>query len=168
MSLRDVRPYKGKRRKLLDHLLNPENSEKTVAETCRDVNLAVNTYYKYTKEKEFNEALIEESIRAYARHLPQTVTSVIKSAKKGNLKAAKLLHEALQLIGAGNSQTVNIANQPDRHTVIADTPEQLLDEISRQIDDLTRLKIQLTGAGTKRLDTPCHTPTQSDDEGSGV
>ena len=126
MSAKDIAPYKGKRRKLLNYLLNPDNSEKTVAETCRDVGLATNTYYKYANEKKFNETLIAEAINAYARHLPQTATSVIKAAKGGDMRAVRLLHEALQLAGRVGNQSVNlgVSTEPQPTTLEIDTPEQ--------------------------------------------
>lgn len=111
MSIKDIKPYKGKRRSLLNYLLNPDNCTKTVAETCREISLSTKTYYKYTNEKDFNQALVDEAINAYARFMPQTATSVIKAAMSGDMRAAKLLHEALSVTGKQAQQTVNVGVQ---------------------------------------------------------
>ncbi len=158
MSAKDISPYKGKRRTLLNYLLNPDNNDKTVAETCRDVGLATNTYYKYANEEKFNETLIAEAINAYARHLPQTATSVIKAAKGGDIRAAKLLHEALQLAGRAGNQSVNVGVSSDAQPQVLDidTPEQREHALAQCYAELTTLQelianLEAMRAGTNRI-----------------
>lgn len=168
MSLKDIRPYKGKRRTLLNYLLNPDHGDQTVAEICRNTKVSSKTYYKYTNEPEFNKALIDESINAYARHLPQTATSVIKAAKRGDMRAAKLLHETLELVGRQANQTVNIANaiQDDKPMEFDDTSTGRADALAyiaiirKQCDDEEiRINTQARQAGDaihRQPDSPGH------------
>ena len=114
MSVKDIAPYKGKRRKLLEVLANAENAELGVEAVCQQTGLSRATYYKYIGEVDFQSALRAIVTRSYARMAPQIASSMIKAAKKGNVKAAMLIFQTLRWIEpVSNSQVVNIAQTGD-------------------------------------------------------
>jgi len=137
MSHKDTRPYRGKRRKLLETLFDPDNIGEPIAEICRKAGISTPLFYKYTQEPEFNQALIDGTLRLYAKHLPQTANSIIKQAKKGSIQAGKLLHEVLQLAGKGNSQTVNVGVQSGETTTATYANDtEALEDIEASIKEL--------------------------------
>ena len=158
MSAKDIAPYKGKRRKLLDTLASADNADDGVGVICRKVGLSTKTYYKYLDEPEFRDALKRCVDRAYARYAPQIATSVVKQAKKGNVRAADLIHKVLGLVETGNRQSVNVAVHKDTPptTLQIDTPEQLEQAIAHCQAEMITLQELMTNliamrTGTGRL-----------------
>lgn len=116
MSIKDIAPYKGKRKALLQVMADPENIRMDTKAICEKACVSRESYYKWTKDPKFCEAIKDMSINLYVKHLPQSVNSVIKRAKTGDMSANRLMHESIGMISKGNMQTVNIANQlePDK------------------------------------------------------
>ena len=117
MSVKDIRPYKGKRKALLETLADPANCEADTTTICKLAKISKESYYKYTKEKNFQDALRELSIAIYVRHLPQSVNSVVKQSKKGNINANRLIHDAIGMTGKGTVQTVNVGVSNEGQTI---------------------------------------------------
>ncbi|MHC4398039.1 MAG: hypothetical protein ACYS1A_20540 [Planctomycetota bacterium] len=146
MSAKDIAPYKGKRRKLLDTLASADNADDGVDDICKKAGLSRTIYYKYIDEPQFRAALKAMVERTYARYAPQIANSMVKQAKKGNIRAGDLIHKVLGFIEPGNRQSVNVAVHKD------DKPTTL------QIDTAGSTPMPYTGKMTRppmgRLDIP--------------
>lgn len=166
-------PYRGKRKALLHTMLDSDNMDLSVVDLCKKAKVSQRIYYTYTQEEKFNQALKDQVIRLYARHLPQSANRLAKLAKQGDMKALKLLHEALDLAGNRYTQTVNIANQQaPLEELQATTPEELALILNEKIQELQAMLAQVQG---KRIQTatstmieaenatPCHTQPESHD-----
>lgn len=158
MSAKDIAPYKGKRKALLLTLADPENIGLDVLAICEKAKLSRESYYKYTKEPDFRDALKDLSVNIYVRHLPQSVNRVVKKAKDGDMGANRLMHESTGMISKGGTQSVNVAVHKDDQptTLQIDTPEQLEQAIAQcqaEMQTLKELHANLVGmrAGTSRL-----------------
>lgn len=168
MSAKDIAPYKGKRRNLIETLADAGNADLGIEETCRMAKISKPLYYKYIGEPEFQSALKAIVTRNYARFAPQVGNSVIKQAKKGNMKAADLIHRVLGYVDTGNNQTVNIANaiQDDKPMEFPDTSVGRADALAyiaiirKQCDDEEiRINTQARQAGDaihRQPDSPGH------------
>ena len=149
MSMKDIAPYKGKRRKLLDHLMNVENAEQDISEICKAIDLSRTTYYKYVHEPEFQNALKLCVLDNYAKHLPQVASSCIREAKRGNVKAVALIHEVLSMIPrSGPSQVVNVGVsqvQPQAFESDTDMLASLEAEASERVKLIEQVRARITG-----------------------
>ena len=159
-------PYKGKRKALLITLLDPENIELNDTELCKKAGISRTLLYKYNAEPDFQRAVIDCTMRLYARHLPQTANRVIKDAKRGDNRAARIIHEALRLAG-NNAQTVNV-NVDASGQVEARTPAELLQYYEGLLADVSmeaqRIRAQIgIEQGVNRLSLPASTDTSGSD-----
>lgn len=160
----NLEAIKGKKKRLLQVIYDPDLDN--VEAICKKAGISKDTYYRYLKDENFTEAVKLLGIRVFAHRLPMTVRSVLRQSEKGDMKAAKLVLEALQLSGKGNTQTMNVAmhDQPQPTTLDIDTPEQLEQAIAQCtaemgtlqeiMDNLVAMRQQssLPGrAGTNRL-----------------
>ena len=138
MSAKDIKPYKGKRKALLQAMADPDNAGLDVLSMCNKAGISRESYYKYTKEPDFQQALKELCVNIYTRHMPQSVNSVVKLAKGGDLGANRLMHESLGFIGnKGNSQTVNVGVQAGETTTATYANDQeALEDIETSIKEL--------------------------------
>ena len=152
MSAKDIAPYKGKRRKLLEALANAENADDGVDQICRKAGISRSIYYKYIDELEFRNALKSTVERTYARFAPQIANSVSKEAKKGNIRAADLIHKVLGYIESGNRQTVNVGvtNEPTQVNREFATPADALAAIEQERLYLDQLEQRIRG----QIDAP--------------
>jgi hypothetical protein len=157
MSAKDIAPYKGKRRKLLEVLANAECAEMDITEVCRNAGISRSIYYKYIDETSFQDALKSVVSRNYSRFSPQIANSVIKAAKKGNIKAAELTYKVMGWLDAGNKQTVNVAVSSDpmqeheyasNADALADV-ERTLTELQTQADILRQAIAQENASGSR-------------------
>lgn len=127
---------KGKKRKLLNIMLDLASSELPVMEICRQADISTKSFYKYVNDEKFNNELKRLSIQAFTRHLPQTTTAIIKQAKRGNIPASKLMLEALELVGRGTTQTVNVGiTQDDKPMEFKNDEERIAyaDQVEREL-----------------------------------
>jgi hypothetical protein len=175
MSAKDIAPYKGKRKALLLTLADPENIGLDVLAICAKAGLSRESYYKYTKDPIFQNALKELSINIYVRHLPQSVNRVIKKAKSGDMGANRLMHESTGMISKGTNQSVNVAvHDTPPATMRIDTPEQLEQAIAHCQAELGTLKSLMTNLCAMRTSPQgriagdgIHPPTDAPPHGEG-
>jgi hypothetical protein len=160
MSHKDIRPYRGKRKRIIDALVDPDNIEATDLEICKIAGCSTRYLYGCFREPEFRQAVIDAGTRLYAKHYPQIANSVLKtarSAKKGNDKAQKLIHETLGQTGSRLTQTVNVGVSNEGAQVIE--PDDIKDdnealaiiEQERAQLDAWEQAIKARQAGTNRL-----------------
>ena len=155
MSIKDVAPYKGKRRKLLEVLVNVDNAELGVDATCKSAGITRPLYYKYIGEPDFQNALRAIVTRNYARFAPQIGNSMVKIAKKGNVKAASLVFEMLKWAGRdGPSQVVNVgvSNESVDTTTPFDNPTEALAVIDMELERLNKQRADIATRAGNRLD----------------
>jgi len=131
---------RGKKKRLLDILF--EDNSLSVVEICRKAGISTVTYYKYMQLPAMQEAIKDITTRTFTNRLPFTVNAITREAEKGNLQACKLVLEALQYIGKGNNQSVNVAVHKDTEppTLQIDTPEQLEQAIAQCMAELATLQ----------------------------
>jgi hypothetical protein len=155
---KDIAPYKGKRRKLLDYLVNIDNSDQDITDICKATGISRTTYYKYVHEPEFHDALKLCVTDLYAKSAPQVANSMIRQAKKGNVRAGVLIHDALGLTGnkQGPSQVVNVVN----NEVTTDQPYESTAEALAMIDsEIELLQAQRQAIALQASDTGTGTST---------
>jgi len=151
MSAKDTKPYTGKRKALLDAMLDPDNAQLDVLNLCKVAGCSRESYYKYTKEVEFLEVIKEMALKTYGRSLLQSVNRVVSTGKrkdKDALQANKLIQEACGLLNANKGNTVNVAVQGNEAYVDQEyaNDADLLADIDRQLDELNDMKRALTSS----------------------
>ena len=84
--------YTGKRAKLAEMLVNPDNTE-TVTSMCETVGVARSTFYKWLSEPEYLEYIQGLIDQFTDSELAEVWKSLVKECKKGNVQAIKLFFE---------------------------------------------------------------------------
>ena len=152
MSAKDIQPYKGKRKALLETLADSDNTLLSTIDICRTAGISKESYYKYTKEENFQQALRDLSIAIYVRHLPQTVNSVVKQSKKGNINANRLIHDAIGMTGKGGpTVNVGVTTQPTHETKDYDSPAEAIADIDKTIVELKAYRASIVDKQADRL-----------------
>ena len=138
---KDIKPYTGKRRKLLDVLFDPDNIGDDITELCRKAKISRAIFYKYTDEPEFNKAIIEGTLKLYAKHLPQSANSLIKQAKRGNIQASKLLHQALLMVDNKGAINIGVSVEPTQATTQTyKDSQEAIEDIDKRIEELKTIR----------------------------
>jgi hypothetical protein len=106
----DLTQFSGKKRKLLEYMMDPENQHKSVVEICRTLGVSRNYFYQCMKDEDFNRMLNDVRNRCFSRYLAQVDKKISEKAAGGDIPSAKLFYEVQGMVGRGGNQTVNIAN----------------------------------------------------------
>jgi len=120
----DPSNFTGKRLKLYEHLIDPENRHKSVKDIAEAVGISRKYYYQLMGEEDFNNAIFDTRNRCLARYIARIDKKMAEQAAEGDQKSARLVYEVLGQVGRGGNQTVNIANP------VSETPVLELDKMS--------------------------------------
>lgn len=172
MSAKDIQPYKGKRKALLQTLADPANMDLDTLSICELAKCSRESYYKYTKEPDFQSALKELSIALYVRHLPQSVNSVIRTGRRkdqSGLQANRTIQEACGIVGGKGGNVVNIANmqQPTHERKDYASPQEAMADIDKTIAELQAYKATLIQQQESNRFIDTHTSAQHNDSRKG-
>lgn len=131
-----ISSIKGKRKKLLDVLLNAENEG--VLEVCDKAGIAVSTYYKYIKDENFRKMINDNCVISCTVKKPKILRALNKQAEKGNIPAIRTFLEFDGSIGKGTTQTVNVGvtNKDAQAETVYANDDEALEAISRDIATL--------------------------------
>ncbi len=131
-----------KKDRLLQTMFEANND--TINELCDKAGISVKSFYKYTKEPEFQQAVTDMSERACTAHIPKILTALFRTANKGNIQAIRTALEIKGLIGSGG-QPVNVAilNAPTHESKDYASPAEAIADIDRNIAELQAYKATL-------------------------
>jgi hypothetical protein len=159
---------RGKRKKLLDVLLNAENEG--VLEICEKAGIAVSTYYKYVKDEKFRNMINDNIVIGCVVKKPKILRALSKQAEKGSIPAIRTFLEFDGSLRQGSQQTVNVGVSNEGAQVIE--PDDIKDdnealaiiEQERAQLDAWEQAIKARQAGTNRLKDGIH----PQDKGTGA
>lgn len=145
----DLSTFKGKRRKLLEYMLDPEHRHMSVTYICDAVGVSRTYYYNCTKDEDFDTTLNDVKNRCFNRYLARIDKKMAEQAVEGDTKAARLIYEIKGQVG-GRGSTVNVAvhDKLQPQTLQIDTPEDIERAIAQcqtEIDTLEELMGNLKG-----------------------
>ena len=143
---RKYSPYRGKRRRLLEVLINPDNDRLNEKQICEIAEVSKTSMWKYKREPDFQKAIDDLTARFYKICKPQVVNRVIKQAKQGDIKSQRTLLELEGSLRTGGNQTVNVATQvTPAEELQATTSQELAVILSEKIQELQAMLAQVQG-----------------------
>lgn len=150
---------KGKRKQLLDVLLNAENEG--VLEICQKAGIAVSTYYKYIKSEEFRNTINESVAISCTVKKPKVLRALDKQALKGNIPAIRTFLEFDGSLGHSGNQTVNVGvqAQPTHAQTDYDSPQAAITDIDKTIEELRAYRASIVAKQADRVNVGTKTHT---------
>jgi hypothetical protein len=143
----DLSTFKGKKRKLLEYMLDPEHRHMSVTDICEALAISRTYFYDCAKDQDFDTTLNDVKNRCFNRYLARIDKRMAEQAVEGDTKAARLIYEIKGQVG-GRGSTVNVAvhDQPKPQTLPIDTPEDIERAIAHcksEMDTLRELMANL-------------------------
>lgn len=124
----DISSFTGKKRKLLEYMLDPEHQHKSVTDVCEAVGVSRTYYYACVKDEKFDITLKDVKNRCFSRYQAQVDRKISEQAVAGDPKSARLFYEIQgQVGGRGNTVNVGVGMSKDTEpqTLKIDTLEEV-------------------------------------------